>query len=35
MADGHVACIKAAFAPPLVEACQDVAARVRASNPAA
>ena len=25
MADGHVACMKAAFAPPLVAACQDVA----------
>ena len=28
IADGHVACMKAAFAPPLVAACQDVASRV-------
>jgi pimeloyl-ACP methyl ester carboxylesterase len=28
MADGHVACMKASFAPPLVAACQDVASRV-------
>ena len=27
MHDGHVACIKAAFAPPLVAACDDVARR--------
>ena len=26
--DGHVACMKASFAPPLVKACQDVASRV-------
>ena len=28
VADGHVACIKAGFAPPLLAACRDVAARV-------
>jgi len=28
IADGHVACMKAAFAPPLVAACQDVASRL-------
>jgi pimeloyl-ACP methyl ester carboxylesterase len=28
MPDGHVACMKTTFAPPLVAACQDVAARL-------
>ena len=30
-ADGHVACMKAGFAPPLLATCQDVASRVVAS----
>jgi hypothetical protein len=29
--DGHVACMRAAFADPLVKACDDVAARLTAS----
>ena len=29
VADGHVACMKASFAPPLLGACDDVAARLR------
>ena len=31
MADGHVACMRAAFADPLVAACDDVAARLTAT----